>query len=852
MQPFLLLLLLLLAVSGQRPVSAPALSREDGDGASGRGATARQPLAHLPLAFIENRGQIDDRVRFQARLGDVTSFFTEQAFVFHLAPREPQCRELDTRAIKSRVRSNALASGVNVCLTFEGASDLAWLEGLEPLPGRYHYFLGNDPAKWRTDIESFGRIRYHDLYPGIEIDVREGDAGLEYDVLLAPGADLDQVVVRCEGAQSLSVDDHGGLIVQTAAGSIVQPKPVASQIAPNGDGLPVECSFRLLGDDRFGLHAPGHETALPLIVDPGLVFATLLGGSSYDSADALAVDASGAIMVAGYTESTDFPATPGAYDTVLGGSTDAFVAKLDASGSALVWATFLGGSAIDYVQSQALAVDPTGGVVVSGVTYSANFPTTPGAYDTTLDGPTDAFVAKLDAAGGALVWSTFLGGSGIDEVLSLAVDAAGAAVVCGYTYASNFPTTAGAYDTTFNGAPDAFVTKLNAGGTALAWSTFLGGSSDDGAVALTLDASGIVVAGETYSANFPTTPGAYDTTLDGPTDAFVAKLNTTGSALLWSTFLGGDDDEVAIALAKDPSGAVVVAGWADSDDFPTTPGAYDTTVNGEYDAFVAKLAPDSGNVLWSTFLGGLLNDFAYAVAVDASGAVTVTGWTASFDFPTLPNGYDSTYNDGYDAFITKLTASGNAIVQSTFLGSSGTDFGYALALDAAGAAIVAGVTSAADFPTTPGAYDTSFNGNQDAFVAKLVLATCSGDASWTNYGSGWPGTNGIPSFVSASDPVPCTTITLNLANSLGTTTTAAVLIGLTPADQPTVFGGHLLLVPITTILLSLPGSGAGLTGLLPCDGSLCGLAVLLQALEIDAGAAKGVSFTPGLELVLGS
>ena len=330
-----------------------------------------------------------------------------------------------------------------------------------------------------------------------------------------------------------------------------------------------------------------------------LLWATYLGGGDADHAWTLSQDGSGDLLVGGETRSTNFPATTGAYDRALNGLEDAFVAKLSADGSSLLWATYLGGSGSAEDEPWAISLDSAGNPVVAGMTYCPDFPTTAGAYDTTYGGGfTDGFVAKLSGDGSSLLWSTFLGGGSGDGdmVSSLARDRSGDFVVAGRTLSSDFPTTPGAYDVTYNGDGDSFVATLSDDGTTLLWSTFLGGRlGDEGVSKVVLNGAGHpVVAGATGASDYPTTADAFDTTFNGFVDAFVAELNANGSALLWSSFLGGTNAEQALDLDLDASGDAVVAGRADSANFPVTPGAYDTTLNGAYEAFLAKLSLTSG------------------------------------------------------------------------------------------------------------------------------------------------------------------------------------------------------------------------------------------------------------------
>jgi hypothetical protein len=390
--------------------------------------------------------------------------------------------------------------------------------------------------------------------------------------------------------------------------------------------------------------------------------------------------------------------------------------------SALLWSTFLGGSSNEY--ARALALDSSGNSILVGLTASANFPTTPGAYDTSFNTSfDDVFVAKLSSTGGSLLWGTFLGGSSYDYGFGLALDSSQDPVLTGYTQSSNFPTTKGAYDTSYNGIYDGFVAKLSSTGSSLLWSTFLGGNYDDYGYAIALDSSqDPIVTGYTSSSDFPTTPGAYDTSHNGYQDVFVAKLSSTGSGLLWSTLLGGSSDDDGFGLALDSLQNPVLTGITLSSDFPTTPGAYDTSDNGglyDSDVFVAKLSSTGSSLLWSTYLGGSTADRGCGLALDSSQDPVLTGRTQSSDFPTTPGAYDTSVNGTYDGFVAKLSSTGSSLLWSTFLGGSSDDYGHALALDSSENAILMGTTGSADFPTTPGAYDTSYNGSNDIFVAKL-------------------------------------------------------------------------------------------------------------------------------------
>jgi hypothetical protein len=555
---------------------------------------------------VKNQGQFDEQARFVARQGAVTTYCTGDGFVLQLVTRERQ-----------EGMEEDCVTGANAFFTFEGASRETRVQGHEELPGRFHYFRGQDPAQWHTDVPTYQKIHYEILYPGIDLELREGEPGrLEYDLILMPGADLHSVRVRCEGGDSLALDDQGALVLQTAAGALTQPRPVTYQIGPCGERIAVDCSFHIVDQTHFGFEVRSWDPQAPLVIDPGLIYSTFLGGTSDDLAFAIAVDSAGAAYVAGQTSSADFPSTPGTFDTNYSDNGDIFVTKLDAYGSALVYSTFLGGTGYD--QAWAIVVDSAGATYLAGESSSADFPTTPGAVDTSFNGTNDAFVAKLAASGSALVYSTYLGGTEADIASAIALDGAGAAYVAGFTYSSGFPTTPGAFDTSFNGGgafpKDAFVTKLNASGSTLVYSTYLGGrTGGDEALAIAVGSAGAAyVVGSTDSSDFPTTPGAFDTS-NNFDKAFVTKLNASGSGLVYSTFLGGSYSDRATAIAVDSAGMAYLAGYTGSSDFPTTPGAFDNSFNGvptTFDAFVTKLDASGSALVYSTFLGGLANDLA--------------------------------------------------------------------------------------------------------------------------------------------------------------------------------------------------------------------------------------------------
>ncbi|UCE74006.1 MAG: SBBP repeat-containing protein [Methanomassiliicoccales archaeon] len=386
----------------------------------------------------------------------------------------------------------------------------------------------------------------------------------------------------------------------------------------------------------------------------------------------------------------------------------------------LVYSTFLGGSGYDY--GWGIAVDSDKNAYVTGwVQESYDFPTTPGAFNTTGDSGNDTFVSKFTPDGSNLVYSTFLGGNGLDMGYTIEVDSVGCAYVAGVTISDDFPTTNGSYDPTYNGYADAFITKLNANGSGLLGSTYLGGSKDEAILDITLGLSdSIYVTGGTLSTDFPTTNGSYSSTLTGIEDAFVTHLNISGGGLFYSTFLGGSLYDRGHSIAVE-GGNAYIAGVTWSSDYPTTNGSFDTTYNGNDDGFVTKLNLLGSSLVYSTFLGGTGKDVASSIDIDVNNSVYVTGQTESADFPVINGSYDTTYNGVGDVYIIKLDVDGSALLYSTFLGGSGFDIGYSIAVDYNGRSYVTGRVGVGSdtFPTTSGSFDPSYNGGNDTFVTVL-------------------------------------------------------------------------------------------------------------------------------------
>ncbi len=673
--------------------------------------------AQLPLFFEANRGQADSSVKFLSRGRGYTLFLTTGEAILSL--REP---EEGTQSRSSTVAPDAQSERSTVLrMKLAGANPEPQVTGLEELPGKSNYFQGNDPGKWLTQVPHYARVKYEEVYPGIDlVYYGTNQQQLEYDFVVAPGADPQSIRRRIEGAAAMTLDEEGTLLLQTGGGEVAWQAPLIYQEL-GGSRKAVDGGYLLLAENQVAFSVGKYDAGKPLVIDPTLNYATYLGGSNADSGTHIAADSSGNAYVTGTTSSSaDFPTLNPAQGTFGGGSTDIFVTKLNAEGTALIYSTFLGGSNNEF-SGGGIAVDDSGSAYITGTTASTNFPTL-NPPQGSLSGLQDAFVTKLSAAGSSLVYSTYLGGSGsVENGRDIAVDDSGEAYVTGFTDSNNFPTIS-PFQNVNGGGRDAFVTKLNANGTALVYSTYLGGSGDDGGEGIAVDTSGSAfVTGDTSSTTtFPTSDTAPQQSLKGSQDAFVTKLSADGTALVFSTYLGGTDVDRGQGIAVDIFGNAYVTGITSSLDFPTL-NPVQATLGGGVDAFVTKLNLNGTALEYSTYLGGSSNETGtenIAIAVDASASAYVAGTTASTDFP-IANELQASLAGACDAFVTRYSTDGAALAFSTYLGGAGCDQGGNIALDASGFAYVTGDTASTNFPTTESPLQGSLSGVSDAFVAKI-------------------------------------------------------------------------------------------------------------------------------------
>jgi hypothetical protein len=701
----------------------------------------------LALSFEPNRGQTDARVKFVSRGRGYTLFLTPTEVVLALrkagatATRHP----IDAPASRTDAEEAYATSATVLSIELMGANPAPQVTGQQELPGKSNHFIGNDPRKWRTNVPTYARVNYRDVYPGVDLIHYGNPQRLEHDFVVRPGANPKVITLGFPRADRVTLDAQGNLLIDIGTEKVILQAPVIYQES-QGDKQSVEGRYLLKGPQQVGFEVAAYDTRKPLVIDPVLVYSTYLGGSNADDqGNGIAVDSTGNTYVVGQTASTNFP-TAGhpPQSTYGGGIKNIFVSKLNASGTALVYSTYLGGTGDD--EGIGIAVDSSGNAYVTGQAGSTNFPTTANAVQRAYGGGSaDAFVSKLSADGSTLVYSTYLGGNDFDIGLAITPDSSGNAYITGQTRSGNFPMAGIPVQGSNGGTSDIYVSKLNATGTALVYSTYLGGGGDEKAYSITVDSSGnAYIAGETSSINYPTAGNPLQRTFGGgATDAIVSKLNATGSALVYSTYLGGSGDEHAHGIAVDSSGNAYIGGFTTSTNFPTTASAFQRNFAGgatNGDAFVSKLNATGTALVYSTYLGGSGDEYCHGLAIDSSGNAYIVGYTKSTDFPTAGGPLQNVSGGSSDVYLSELSADGSALVYSSYLGGAGDDEGNSLAVDSAGNAYITGFTNSPNFPTAGNRLQPTLAGGFDAFVAKFSFGNpfsfVQAKASGTSFGAG--------------------------------------------------------------------------------------------------------------------
>lgn len=647
-------------------------------------AGAASLLDALPTSFEPNTGQFDADLRFVARGSGLALLLSGSGARFRL----PGGREID--------------------LTLAGGRRDAHISGESPLPGTVNYFLSRDPSEWRTNIPTFGRVRYEQVYPGIDV-VYYGNRGrLEYDFEIAPGSD-PRLIRMHFGVDGLAIKDDGDLELRIGSRAVIVERPKLYQDV-DGDRRPVDGGFALHEDGTVGFRIGPYDAMQRLVIDPVLVYSTFIGEFDDQPVSAIVLDETGAVYLAG---------RKGRFGA--GGPIDAFVAKLNPEATALVFSTYFGGTLDDWAND--VALDAASNIYVTGLTQSVNFPTVASAQGGAAGGQ-DAFVTKLSPAGNVLLYSTYLGGNGVDDGGKLVVAPDGNAFVVGQTGSADFPVATG----DLSGPTDGYLAHLDPSGSFVA-STYIGGSGHDFASDLAFGpGTSLLITGGTFAADFPVTPGVTQAVFGGgERDGFVIRFNRSTWATEYATFLGGTHFDSGLAIVGDADGAAYVTGLTQSSDFPASTGAVQMSLGGAWDAFVTKLSADGTTTIYSTYLGGGGEDTPQGIAINVAGQVVVAGATRSNNFPTASplQAARASLSFESDGFVAKLDSTATSLIYSTYLGgySSGA-IASAVVMDSNGDVYVSGSTSSRRFPSTAGAFQSEPLGSASyGFVARISDAT---------------------------------------------------------------------------------------------------------------------------------
>lgn len=662
---------------------------------------------NIPLSFEANQGQADPAVKFVSRGHGYSLFLTAQEAVLGL--------------------THGTAESAVLRWHVAGANHDPRVSGESMLEKKSNYFRGNDPAKWHTGVANFAQVRYESVLPGVDLVYHGNQRQIEYDFVVAPGADPSDIGVAFTGARSMEIGPHGELVLHTNDGDLVQNAPVVYQDI-GGTHHTVNGRYAITGENQIGFVVGSYDPTQPLVIDPTLAYSTYFGGNDLDESVAMAVDSSGNVYLTGLTVSTNLPSVTGSsLQPSPGGDYDAFVTKINSDGTGILWSTYLGGSGgNEYGQS--IAVDAAGSVYVAGSTNSLDFPGIgSGSLQPAYGGNwRDMFLVKLVPAGNSLVYSTYVGGDGDESAGSIVVDGSGGVYVSGQTGSTNFPgVTSKSIQSSPAGGYEGVLFHVNSGATAIDWATYLGGSSDDGCGAMTLDGSGnVYVVCTALSATFT---GVNSSSLQpsnrGNYDMVVLKVDPSGSSILAGTFFGGSDEDDAVGIGVDGSGNVYLAGSTLSTDFPVTSSPFQPSNAGNYDVTLTKFDSSLSAVLYSTYIGGSDSDYAEGLAVDAAGNCYVAGSTASTTFPGVDSSSIQPSNGGSeDVFAFEMNPTGTGMVMSTFLGGTNDDEAVGLGIDGSGGFYLAGWTASTDYPITSGVVQTTYGGgDRDAFVSKINL-----------------------------------------------------------------------------------------------------------------------------------
>ncbi len=647
----------------------------------------------LPLRFEKNIGQVDNSIDFISHNSEYSLFISPTKTTFDFNDVQNQIN-LKTNP-KVNIQNAKVDDKAQLTMQLVGANQQAKCTKLDKLETKSNYLIGNNQNHWKENIENFAKVQYQNIYDGIDIVYYGNQKQLEYDLIVSPHINPNIINISFPDAEKLTIDNQGNLVINVNNKEISKKKPYIYQEV-NGNKQEVVGNYIIKENNQIGFNIEAYDVNKPLVIDPTIGYSTYLGGTDSDFSSAIAVDKSGNTYVVGYTKSLNFP-TSNPQQKSLSGKTDLFVAKLNPTGTALSYSTYIGGSEDDFGNS--ISVDSNGNVYIAGYTFSKNFPIANPFQsqngNTIPNTGGDSFVLKLNQQGNALAYSSYLGGMGDDMATSIAVDLQGNTYVTGFTDSINFPI-ANAIQNKSNGGFDAFVTKINANGNSLSYSTYFGGSDNDFANSIAIDKdNNAYIVGVTDSRNLSVT-NPLQSTIAGDSDGFIVKVGASGNSINFATYLGGSNFDSITSVTVDNTNNIYVTGLTNSTDF-TVVNPIQKNIAGSLDAFVSKLNPAGNNLIYSTYLGGTIDEQANSIALDAMNNVYIMGVTTSTDFP-VANPTQKSNAGGQDAFMTEINSAGNALIFSTYLGGTNNDTGLSLVVDTKGNVFMTGVTNSMDFP----------------------------------------------------------------------------------------------------------------------------------------------------------
>jgi hypothetical protein len=814
---------------------------QDGS-ASPRPQIRRSPSIGTLNGFVENRGQWTDDVLFVAGLDGIEATLLRDGLVLRAV--RPEWLHPDERTPD---------------FVSQGAVRIRWptaavVQGESCLPTAHHFFLGSRSA---TFVPGFERVIYHGVEPGIDIVVRRQGTSVAYDLHVAPGADLESLALSVEGIDCAALLNETVMELQTSVGPVEHRIGSCWQTDPvTGAVRPAAAKFRMLDGSatalRLGFEAPDRDPSAGMVIDPSLEYGTYVGGAAVEHVEDMLVMPDGSVYLAVHSGlGGDSPTTAGTFQPVAAGGSNVWVGKLSPDGSTLQWATFLGGADKDLPTS--VDVDTDGTVVIGGKTHSIDFPVTPGCLQAAKSGNSDLFAARLSPDGSRLIWGTYYGGTDGDSEGTSALTPAGDVLLAfepGALFGVPPPATPGAYDTVFDPA-EQMLACISADGTSLVFATYLRCSQCTNIV---FDQqSNILMTVQVFGNEgpLPTTLGVLKPLMapGDSQDSGIVKLDVTGAQVLWATYFGGNELDGIGGIALDAAGAIYVVGVTQSDDFPTTPGAFDQVLTpSATGGFAAKLLPNSTGLVWSTLISsccGGASDQA-KLAVDSAGNVISLGSSNEPNYPVTPDAFQSTYigppPSASDAHLTKFDAFGESLVYSTYFGGNGSDSPAGMGLDDGQDLYFALDAGSSSLPATAGAYDTTASGNSiDAFVAKFSITV----APWKVLAGGAMGAVDVPNLAGRGALTPGSPARLSVRGA-SASAPASIIVGLSAANLP--FKGGTL-VPTPTLIVPLGTNAQGALDLpFAWVNVPAGINIFVQVWIKDSGAPTGFSATNALQM----